>query len=127
MTVMSNQYITQDYATLNNASEIYDLPELAPGDTEVWYAKAPAFGFENDSYNRSNLTNTHTKLGEVAGKSLEKLYRALQGESWSPFGEANGLIRRHGLSHTSFSVGDVLIIDDVAYVCQTLGFGRLNS
>lgn len=39
---------------------------------------------------------------------LEGAYFEMQGEVWSPNGEARGLIEALGLHHTSMSVGDVL-------------------
>ena len=39
---------------------------------------------------------------------LENLYVWMQGENWSPNGEARELIRGLGLKHTSMSIGDII-------------------
>ena len=88
-----------------------------PGKTEIWYYK--------DSYSKltmgyqyaekegvlpscSNLEKTHVKIGTLAEDNKERIYSSLQGEVWSPNGEANQLIRDLGCSHVSMSVGDVI-------------------
>ena len=50
----------------------------------------------------------------------------MQGEAWSPNGEARELIVSLGLHHTSMSIGDVVQDDDSAYwMCAHLGWQRL--
>lgn len=55
------------------------------------------------------LERTHVHLLDVDAADLERLWFAMQGESWSPNGEARPLIRQRGLEHTSMSVGDVAV------------------
>lgn len=51
----------------------------------------------------------------------------MQGEVWSPNGEARPLIRRAGLHHTSMSVGDIARDQDGVYwLCETSGWRALN-
>jgi hypothetical protein len=38
---------------------------------------------------------------------LEELFWRMQGENWSPNGEARELIKAKGVQHTSMSVGDI--------------------
>lgn len=45
---------------------------------------------------------------EVEAENLEQVFYMMQGEVWSPNGEARNLIRCLGLSHTSMSVGDFI-------------------
>jgi hypothetical protein len=73
---------------------------------EVWYAK----DYLIDTVRLSHDGGTHAMLGVVAGRcDWHQLFGALQGEFWSPNGEARSLIKRSGLHHTSMSVGDVLV------------------
>jgi hypothetical protein len=57
----------------------------------------------------ARLTDTHVELGSFEARDLEDLFRKMQGEFWSPNGEARNLIMSKGLCHTSMSVGDIAI------------------
>jgi len=59
----------------------------------------------------------------VAG-GLDDVYSKMQGERWSPRGEARPLIKALGLSHTSMSVGDVILDleENVFYEVAWSGF-----
>lgn len=54
------------------------------------------------------LDITHCRVKQIEANGLDEVYRQMQGEVWSPKGEARELIRSLGLSHTSLSVGDVV-------------------
>lgn len=84
---------------------------LTPGPFEVWYAK-PEF-FHQPALVQSasaDLSLTHVKVGSVMAQPVESIYHTMQGEVWSPEGEARQLITKLGLQHTSMSVGDVIRI-----------------
>ena len=49
----------------------------------------------------------------------------MQGENWSPNGEARNLIGSLGLSHTSMSVGDIIEIDGNLFFVDRHGFKKL--
>ena len=49
----------------------------------------------------------------------------MQGEIWSPNGEAYSLIKKTG-THTSMSVGDVIELDGEAFLVDTFGFRDLS-
>jgi hypothetical protein len=57
----------------------------------------------------NTLTKTHIELGDFEATDLEDLFMKMQGEVWSPNGEAQPLIKAKGLRHTSMSVGDVAV------------------
>lgn len=83
---------------------------------EVWYAKMPDFV----DHGIFVPNETHAKLGDVAyRRDWQSLYGPLQGDFWSPNGEANSLIRSLGLHHTSMSVGDVLVVQSPNGVAET--------
>ena len=79
-----------------------------------------------------NLDATHIHLMDIevdGTEPLEKAYHRMQGEVWSPNGEARDLISSKGLQHTSMSVGDVIVNKDSGevYVVAQFGFDWLNS
>lgn len=132
------------YATLNDA--------YPAGDTEIWYWRSTgsdhAHGLEADFMagydwckkkgclpDPDNLEKTHVLLGKVdldpgdPGDEalLGHIYHMMQGETWSPFGEARRLIISKGLHHTSMSVGDIIKIGDKVWMVDNLGFIDLKN
>jgi len=99
----------------------------------VWYQKKFGFYFRDgedkllESIDPQNLEATHTFLKEEEAEDLEDLYRKMQGEYWSPWGEARDLIRTRGLSHTSMSVGDVAVLDGRTFVCVNVGWKEVPA
>jgi hypothetical protein len=99
---------------------------------QIWYMRPEWFrrGILGTLLDANNLAVTHTHLKEIvldAGdKPLEAVYRAMQGEVWSPCGEARGLIKSKGLQHTSMSVGDA-VTDEAGhtFVVGACGFTQL--
>lgn len=96
---------------------------------DVWYSKdfgASCFGKQEISIN--TITETHMYLKTIQKDSLEDAFVYMQGEVWSPNGEARELIREKGLHHTSMSVGDVIhdIEGDLWYKCLDLGWEILK-
>lgn len=61
-------------------------------------------------------------IRETTAKNLEDLFTKMQGEVWSPNGEARELIRNAGCDHTSMSVGDVAV-DEEGNGWQVNGIG----
>lgn len=74
----------------------------------------------------SNLDRTHIFLRTATVHDLEALYRKMQGEVWSPNGEARELIEAKGLGHTSMSVGDIAVDQDSWEVFMVDRFGFAN-
>lgn len=68
------------------------------------------------------LYETHRRLGNVDLLSLESVYHLMQGERWSPNGEARALISSLGLEHTSMSTGDVIQIGSLLHIVDSVGF-----
>lgn len=98
---------------------------------EVWYMKPDWFskGIMAFPPELEALANTHILLKEaVEAQDLEKLFYEMQGEVWSPKGEARGLIQSKGLAHTSMSVGDVAIdlATREAWMVDIVGFRPLG-
>ena len=101
------------------------------GDVEIWYATSPDWslllvGDHVPSIN--SLAQSHTLVGRICRQSnLEKVFEMMQGENWSPNGEARDFIRKLGLWHTSMSVGDVIKIQNEAWLVQPIGFLELTN
>jgi len=124
------------YQTVNDAVAVTGLDELEPGRTEIWYAK-PSFSRETGGLgyrymekegilpDPKNLKKTHVLLGTVRERNPEKIWRAMQGEFWSPHGEARSLIRGSGLHHTSMSVGDIVKVGSKVFLTDMMGFKEL--
>lgn len=117
------------YLTLN---DVYDK-----GQTEVWYMKPEFFrdgtmGYrflqkQNRLPNPQDLDKTHVLLGKVDESEPEKIYHMMQGEIWSPKGEARTLIRSKGLGHTSMTAGDVVVTPNSgALLVDSFGFTPLK-
>ena len=127
----------EQYTSLNDAAHY--RPELAEGPTEVWYVR-PQYGrdlrmgldFVQSERpdlvpNQRNLPATHVLLGEISETNPEKVVQLMQGEVWSPHGEARNLIQNKGLAHTSMSVGDVVRKGNDIYFVDTFGLRRMEA
>ena len=55
------------------------------------------------------------RLIEVEADSLDDAWWQMQGENWSPHGEARPLLESLGLGHTSMSIGDVIRDEEGLY------------
>lgn len=118
------------YKTINDA-EVTN-PGLAPGSTQIWYIKDEYFRDamvifrDKESISIDELEKTHVLLGSVDETDPEEIWVAMQGEHWSPNGEARNLISSKGLSHTSMSVGDVIVLGHDVFVTAFSGFDTIR-
>lgn len=97
---------------------------------KVWYMRPDWFrdGICGEVPDPAKLQATHIMLREVEAASLDQVYAMMQGEIWSPNGEARGLIESKGLAHTSMSVGDVIEAEGgIMWVVASVGFTRLDG
>lgn len=96
---------------------------------KVYYAAVPAHPilFHVDRpFSVELLPVTHRFVCELDVPRREDVFAQMQGEVWSPNGEARELIASLGLRHTSMSIGDVVQDDDgVHWMCAHLGWQRL--
>jgi len=74
----------------------------------------------------TNLSKTHVKLTEVEADGLGSVYWMMQGENWSPRGEAKKLIENLGLKHTSMACGDIAVSGGKAMMVDRIGFKELS-
>lgn len=118
-------------------------------DVEVWYQtpdtwRAAGGGLTAVEIDEWNLEATHTRLAVIEYSArvlslgtmgiLSATMRAMQGEVWSPMGEAREAVLSAGLQHTSMSPGDVIVLrsnsdvaDDEVYVVRANGFTRIEG
>jgi hypothetical protein len=92
---------------------------------QVWYMRTEFFGdgiLGTKLPNAADLGATHVHLKDIDADGLDRAFCEMQGEIWSPNGEARDLIESKGLAHTSMCVGDVLV-DDVGNVHVVSGRG----
>jgi hypothetical protein len=82
---------------------------------KIWYYK---------HFDHTNpVPQEWVKVKEVKATDLEEVFQMMQGEVWSPNGEARDLIRGLGLTHTSMSVGDFIEDEDgLCWKVQGCGF-----
>jgi hypothetical protein len=112
-------------------------PFVPQGITQVWYAKP---GYARDAMmgydwlaengllpDLKDLSKTHVLLGTVQSIRTEDVFCLMQGESWSPNGEANEMIEAKGLWHTSMSVGDIMVRLHRVHMVDRFGFKHLGG
>ena len=94
---------------------------------KVFYAIEPNFGF-GPKPTLARLGETHKVVRTVQAADLEEVYASMQGEVWSPHGEARELIKSLGLKHTSMSVGDVVLDEEAKryWMVAFIGFEELK-
>jgi hypothetical protein len=132
------------YHMLNDAAR-YPLlrSSFAHGTTEIWYMKPEVFRdvgmgleflathFPGEYPEPYNLSKTHIMLGRIAEKNKNDIFGMMQGEIWSPEGEARTLIKMIGLAHTSMSIGDIAVINGSAWFTDSgagwVNLGRVNK
>jgi len=122
------------YATLADAG-----PEYAPGSSQLWYwtkeysrdfMMGPGWLQENRPEllpTPRTLSVTHALIGTLKESNPERIFEMMQGENWSPNGEARAMIERSGTGHTSMSVGDVIKHGNGLYMVDSYGFKRLGD
>jgi hypothetical protein len=85
---------------------------------QVYCARRPTFHpsgeFGAPRLTITDLPSSHVRICEIEAASLDDAFWQMQGENWSPHGEAGGLLQSLGLGHTSMSLGDVLQDEDRA-------------
>ena len=134
---------TVNYKTVTDAYDAHgdEVKGLKKGKTQIWYMRKEVFRDLNMGYDFAmkyspenvpstplvpkELEQTHVLLGTIQEKSLPKIFRLMQGELWSPYGEAKDLITKKKLHHTSMSVGDIIGIGKKYFMVDKSGFKAL--
>lgn len=118
------------YQNLADAGEMYQ-----PGDTEIWYVKKSyepvmqkgydALHEQNRLPNINTLYRTHSMIGTVQPDDPEDVYGIMQAEAWDPDGKSKQMLNSVGVDHASMNIGDVVVVNDVAYIADIEGFKEL--
>jgi hypothetical protein len=87
MTKITNRYFVAYYKKADSEIDPYYLPAEI---TKEQFAK------------------DYVYLMAVSAETLEEVYRYMQGEVWSPHGEARDLVLALRVFHTSMMIGDVI-------------------
>lgn len=105
---------------------------------EAYYARTPHY-FTPEVPSLGTFNKTHVAIGvnnlsdmvlglnNVEAFDLEDFFSKMQGEVWSPKGEARTLIQNLGLCHTSMSTGDVVRTPEGEfYMVEMAGWKKLG-
>jgi hypothetical protein len=124
------------YGTLSDAAHVTGDDRYRGGLTKIWYAPE---NYPNDYLFGSEwlrnmgklptpetIPRTHKLIGSVSEKDPDAVYAMMQGEVWSPRGQARELIKRLGLEHTSMSIGDIVQRGKKFYMVDRFGFYELQ-
>ncbi|HNS49858.1 MAG TPA: hypothetical protein PKO09_01615 [Anaerolineae bacterium] len=99
---------------------------------QVYYARRPTYVASGQLgtplLTVSRLQHTHVHLTTIQAQNRADAWLQMQGENWSPHGEARPLIEMLDLTHTSMSVGDVLRDEaGVYWECLDLGWRAVED
>lgn len=101
---------------------VWDDPEDMDETTLKWQKEA----LEQISIAGISDNPTHVQMGVVPFENPEDIFHNMQGDNWSPLGEANQLVRRNK-THTSMSIGDIVKTPDGKYqIVAGIGFIDLD-
>jgi hypothetical protein len=77
-----------------------------------------------------DLEKTHVAVTSIDAASLEAVFDLMQGENWSPNGEARALLDAKGIDHTSMSIGDIAVFAadgvDHVMIVDRIGFREIG-
>jgi len=117
----------EQYSSLN---DVYPS-----GSTEIWYWKED---FARDAMmgaafmkkqgvlpTPETVPDNYVLIGKVAETNPDKIFHMMQGEIWSPEGQARNMIRQSGTGHTSMSVGDIIHVGGKWLMVDRYGFQDL--
>ena len=92
----------------------------------VYYEKDIQFNELPEQMSRKRFEDEWTFIATVMAETLGHVYLRMQGEVWSPRGEARSLIRGVGADHTSMSIGDIIVHQSKAYGVDRRGFHEIE-
>lgn len=123
------------YRSLLDAVDVTGDDRYGSGRTQIFYFNKGLFskfsrGTRGLDLNAvlADLGNTHTRIGRVNETDLSKIFNMMQGEVWSPNGEANTMPAMSKTGHTSMSIGDVIMLPNgSAYMVDFSGFTNLED
>ena len=120
------------------ASQYASLADAYPeGSTEVWYWNDEAgrdmmmganwLQKKGQMPTPETLEQTHVKIGTLRETNPDKVFGMMQGENWSPQGQARDLISKSNTGHTSMSVGDIVKVGSTYLMVDRFGFHDISK
>lgn len=75
-----------------------------------------------------DFSNDYVPVMHMDAETMGDVYENMQGEVWSPHGEARETIKTLGLAHTSMSVGDIIwnVREDKYFWVAPIGFKEVR-
>ena len=121
-----------------NVAQYTSLADVYPeGSTEIWYWKED---FARDAMmgaafmtkqgvlpTPETIPNNYVLIGKVRETNPDKIFHMMQGEIWSPEGQARNMISASGTGHTSMSVGDIIKVGNKWLMVDRYGFQDLSK
>jgi hypothetical protein len=125
------------YKDLNDAVGVTGNNRYATGSSDIWYMKDAFFreglmGYDGMKENGTlpdprALTKTHVLIGSIRESNLDEIHWMMQGEIWSPNGEALTMLTKKGVHHTSMSVGDIIVVGSRTNLVDRMDFVTLKG
>lgn len=133
---MNQMPATPQYERLSDAAFTTGDTRYTGESAVVWYSRRDSFrDFSMGAEflreqgvalpTLETLENTHVRVGALGETDPDRIFVMMQGEVWSPLGQARTFLRSIGSGHTSMSVGDVIQIGNALYMVETVGFERI--
>ena len=126
----------EQYGQLSDAAEATGNPGYKGRGTLIWYWKRGQSRDMTMGYDwlkekgllptTQSLRKTHSLIGQIGETDKRKIFIMMQGESWSPRGEARNLISKSGSGHTSMSVGDIAMLKGKLWMVDSFGWKELR-
>ena len=121
-----------------SATQYSSLADAYPeGSTEVWYWNDEAgrdmmmganwLTKKGQMPTPETLEQTHVKIGSLRETNPDKVFSMMQGENWSPQGEARDMVSNSNTGHTSMSVGDIMKVGSTYLMVDRFGFHDISK
>jgi len=121
-----------------SATQYSSLADAYPeGSTEVWYWNDEAgrdmmmganwLTKKGQMPTPETLEQTHVKIGTLRETNPDKVFSMMQGENWSPQGEARDMVSNSNTGHTSMSVGDIMKVGSTYLMVDRFGFHDISK
>lgn len=78
--------------------------------------------------NAIDFSNDYAPVMHIDAKDMDEVFYQMQGEVWSPHGEARESIKELGLAHTTMCVGDIIwnVREDKYFWVAPIGFKEVK-
>ena len=121
-----------------SSTQYASLADAYPsGSTEIWYWNDEAgrdmmmganwLSKKGQMPTPETLSQTHVQIGTLRETDPDKIFSMMQGENWSPNGEARNLIQQSNTGHTSMSVGDIMKVGSTYLMVDRFGFHDISK